>query len=54
MKSGYFNSGLPFNRLGNGPRRLVVFQGRLGYPRVPFRRRLMKHVELDLGATPVG
>lgn len=26
-KSGYFRSGLPYNRLGHGPRPLVVFQG---------------------------
>ncbi|MEW5868565.1 MAG: alpha/beta hydrolase [Chloroflexota bacterium] len=26
-KSGYFRSGLPYNRLGRGPRPLVVFQG---------------------------
>ena len=25
--AGYFDSGLPFNRLGNGARILVVFQG---------------------------
>ncbi len=28
-KSGYFRSGLPYNRLGEGPRPLVVFQGLL-------------------------
>ena len=26
-KSGYLKSGLPYNRLGHGPRPLVVFQG---------------------------
>jgi len=25
--AGYFRSGLPYNRMGNGPRTLVVFQG---------------------------
>jgi pimeloyl-ACP methyl ester carboxylesterase len=28
-KSGYFRSGLPYNRLGEGPRPLVIFQGLL-------------------------
>jgi len=28
-KAGYFRCGLPFNRLGDGPRPLVVFQGLL-------------------------
>lgn len=27
--AGYFRSGLPYNRLGRGPRTLVVFQGLL-------------------------
>lgn len=27
--TGYFRSGLPYNRLGHGPRILVVFQGLL-------------------------
>jgi pimeloyl-ACP methyl ester carboxylesterase len=27
--AGYFHSGLPYNRIGNGPRTLVVFQGLL-------------------------
>ena len=31
---GYFNSGLPYNRFGNGPRNLVVFQG-LGFENKP-------------------
>ena len=26
-QAGYFRSGLPYNRLGHGPRSLVVFQG---------------------------
>ena len=25
--AGYFHSGLPYNRLGHGPRPLIVFQG---------------------------
>ncbi len=25
--AGYFRSGLPYNRLGHGPRPLVIFQG---------------------------
>ncbi len=28
-KSGWFKNGIPYNRLGNGPRPLVVFQGLL-------------------------
>jgi pimeloyl-ACP methyl ester carboxylesterase len=33
--AGYFNSGLPYNRFGHGPRPLVVFQG-LTFENKPF------------------
>jgi pimeloyl-ACP methyl ester carboxylesterase len=53
VKSGYFESGLPYNRFGHGSARLVVFQGMqfenrplTGLP-VWFLRHLYKPLEVD-------
>jgi pimeloyl-ACP methyl ester carboxylesterase len=52
-KSGYFESGLPYNRFGHGPTKLVVFQGMqfenrplTGLP-LRFLRNLYKPLEDD-------
>ena len=37
--AGYFRSGLPYNRLGSGPRTLVIFEG-LWFENKPFPRRM--------------
>ena len=37
--AGYFRSGLPYNRLGRGPRTLVIFEG-LWFENKPFPRRM--------------
>lgn len=51
--SGYFKNGMPYNRFGNGPRKLVIFQGLLfenkplSGPMIGFFSKTYKFLEED-------
>ena len=39
-RAGYFRNGLPYNRMGHGPRTLIIFQGLLFFENKPLPARL--------------